>query len=62
MIDKFLDAMDNGSEYDFIANHYHEMTKEDLKSILLEYIYGSEKYDDVKDSVRDELTANNVDW
>lgn len=62
MIDKFLDALDNGMEYDFIANHYHEMTKEDLKSILLEYIYGSEKYDDVKDSVRDELTANNVDW
>lgn len=60
MIDEFLKALDNDKEYDFIANHYHEMSKSDLKDILLEYIYASEKHSDVKESVNDELTANSV--
>lgn len=38
-IKKFLEAVDEGKEYDFIANYYGEMTRFDLRTILLEYIY-----------------------
>ena len=59
MLDKFLDALDENREYDFIAQHYHEMSKMDLRTILLEYIYAAhcviDAEDDIKDQVRDEI-------
>lgn len=55
MIDRFLDALDTGRAYDFIANHYTTMSKYDLKTILLEYIYASKDIGEVTDSVREEL-------
>lgn len=58
MIDKFLEAMDEGKEFDFIANHYHEMSNFDLRTILLEYIYAvhsSDIAEDIQDNVRNEL-------
>lgn len=58
MIEKFLDAMEEGSEYNFIACHYYEMSKFDLRTILLEYIYAISE--DGKDKVQSELEANEV--
>ena len=54
MIEQFLNALEDGTEYDFIANHYWEMTNEELKTILLEYIYDPE-------TVEDELRAYYLD-
>ena len=36
----FIEALKNGKGYDFIANHYYEFTKEELKDIALELAYG----------------------
>lgn len=69
MIEKFLEALDEEnvdeeSEYgfiaNFIANYYNEMSKFDLRTILLEYIYavheeGSSVEESVIDSVRENL-------
>lgn len=38
MIRDFLDALTDDVAYDFIANNYYKMSKEDLKDILLEAI------------------------
>ena len=59
----FLDALDEGREYDFIANNYPHMSKFDLRSILLEYIYaahsmGEKIESEIQDEVRDNLEAN----
>jgi hypothetical protein len=35
----FLKALENGTEYDYIANNSHNMSKDDLATILKEYIY-----------------------
>jgi hypothetical protein len=59
MLDKFLDALDDNKEYDFIAQHYHEMSKMDLRTILLEYIYATyciqDAKEDIREQVRDEI-------
>ena len=60
MLQKFLDALDEGREYDFIANYYNEISKFDLRTILLEYIYaahsqGEEVEEQIQDSVREEI-------
>lgn len=60
MIDKFLEAMDDDKEYDFIANNYPHMSKFDLRTILLEYIYASKRDDEIKENVRDELETRNM--
>ena len=36
---ELLDAIRSGQSYDFIANNYWKMSKEQLKDTLLEYIY-----------------------
>jgi hypothetical protein len=41
MLERFLEALDEGREYDFISNYYSEMLKSDLRTILLEYIYAT---------------------
>ena len=38
-MEEFLKAAKNGEAYGYIANHYHEMSRFDLRTILLEYIY-----------------------
>lgn len=58
MIEKFLEAMEDGREYEFIAQHYWEMQKFDLKTILLEYIYAISETG--RDKVQSELEANEV--
>lgn len=65
MIGLFLEALDEGREYDFIANNYPHMTKFDLRSILIEYIYaahtmGSDIESDIQDEVRSNLEANEI--
>ena len=63
MIKKFLDAMDEDREYDFIANNYTHMSQYDLHTILLEYIYAvheSDSSDDIKDNVRGELETSEI--
>lgn len=68
MIDKFLEALDEGREYDFIANYYYQMSKEDLKNILIEYIYAVHRYDagsieeDIQEDVRSELQDSLIEW
>lgn len=38
-IKELIEAIKNGNSYDFIANNYWKMSKEQLKDALLEYIY-----------------------
>lgn len=40
MINEFLEAMKNKSEYDYICCHAHEFNKDTIVNILKEYIYG----------------------
>ena len=68
MIKQFLNAMDDDREYDFIANNYSNMSKGELKSILLEYMYAihstphkSMSFEsDVKENVRDQLELKEI--
>lgn len=65
MLKQFIDSMDDENEYDFIANNYYQMTKEDLKTILLEYIYAphcisKEVEDKVRENVREELEEREI--
>lgn len=60
MIERFLEALDEEKEYSFISNYYNEMSKYDLRTILLEYIYaaheeGHATEEAIRDSVREEL-------
>lgn len=56
MIEKFLEALDEEKEYDFIANYYNEFSKFDLRTILLEYIYASHtKGKDIEEEIRDDV-------
>lgn len=57
MIEKFLDALDNDNEYDFIATWYNDMSKFDLRTILLEYMNAT-RFDDIKEQVQDEVREN----
>lgn len=36
---EFLQALENGTAYDYIANNSHNMSKNELATILKEYIY-----------------------
>lgn len=66
MLEQFLEALDDEREYDFIANYYSQMSKFDLRSLLLEYIYashseGKEVEENIRDSVREgveDMTCN----
>ena len=60
MIERFLGALDDDKEYDFIANWYPYISKDEFKDILLEYIYavheqGKVVEEEIRDSVREEL-------
>lgn len=35
----FLNALSDNTAYDYIANHYYEFTKDELKDVILECIY-----------------------
>lgn len=52
-MEEFLKAARNGDAYGYIANHYHEMSRFDLRTILLEYIYFCEDEETVYDSLED---------
>ena len=52
-MEEFLKAAKNGEAYGYIANHYHEMSRFDLRTILLEYIYFCECEETVYDSLED---------
>lgn len=43
MMDEFITALEEGKAYDFIANNYWQMNKENLKDILLEFIYEADE-------------------
>ena len=49
-----LEALNSDRLYDYIANHYWEMTKEELKDVLLEVIYSCQKRSDI-DSISESL-------
>jgi len=40
-MEQFITALAKGTEYDYIADNYHNMSTYTLKSILLEYIYAA---------------------
>lgn len=42
---KFLDAISNNEAYDYIAKHYYEYQKDELKNIILEMLYEFEGRD-----------------
>lgn len=65
MISKFIDSMNDEKEYDFIAQNYYQMSREDLKAILLEYIYaahteGRAVEESIREQVRDELEEKEI--
>lgn len=39
MLNDFIEALKNDTSYDFIANNYYKMDKNDLKDIILELLY-----------------------
>jgi hypothetical protein len=49
-----LEALNSDRLYDYIANHYWEMDKEELKDVLLEVIYSCQKRSDI-DSISESL-------
>lgn len=51
---KAITAIRENKGYDFIANHYYEFTKDELKDIILECLYVLD-IDDILDNIADEL-------
>ena len=45
---EILQAIQNNTIYDLVSKKYTEMTKEELKNLLLEYIYSH--YEDLSNS------------
>ena len=58
MMQKFLEAMEDGTEMDFICSNYPNMTKFDLRTILVAYMY--EISEEARDRVQSELEAYEV--
>lgn len=59
MIQKFLDALDEGEEWKFIDSFYNEMSKYDLRTILLEYMNAVDcLLQDDKDTVLETVQEN----
>ena len=52
--EELLKALNSDRLYDYIANHYWEMTKEELKDVLLEVIYACQKPSDI-DNISESL-------
>lgn len=38
-LQEFLNSLSDNMAYDYIANHYYEFTKDELKDIILECLY-----------------------
>lgn len=64
---EFYENQKNGMAYDFIANNYYKMRNDELKDILLEYIYTLENAlddmertynSDIAKQIRKELDTN----
>lgn len=65
MLGKFLDSMDDDKAYNFIANNYWQMSKADLKTVLLEYIYAvhnspKETQDEINERIRDNIEEREI--
>ena len=58
----FLEAARDGRAYDYIAQHYWEMDKTDLKTILLEYIFGFQKLVEGHDYVEADVVQEIEEW
>lgn len=46
--EEILNAIQNNTIYDFVSNKYNQMTKEQLKNLLLEFIYSH--YEDLSNA------------
>lgn len=58
MIKEFIEAMQENTEYGFIANHYNDFSKQELVNILKEYIFAvlqEEKAKEIKTAIIEEL-------
>lgn len=42
---QYIEALEDGKGYDFIANNYWEFSKEELKDIILELTYAIKQTD-----------------
>lgn len=38
-MEKFVEALKNGTGYDYLANHYTSLSKEELKRIAMELLF-----------------------
>jgi hypothetical protein len=43
---QFMEALENGKAYDFMANHYPMFSHNDLKDIVLELLYEMGKHEE----------------
>lgn len=57
MLQEFINALEDGTAYDFIAQHYWEMNNLELERIILELLAAVDRYahDDVIEYVKEEL-------
>ena len=61
LLEQLKEAVSNHNIYDFIANNYWKMSKEELKDIILELdftIYSVVKNETLKNSIYEELDEN----
>lgn len=49
MINEFIEALKNDTCYDFIANNYYKMSKEELKNCFLEVLFEVKYSKDIND-------------
>lgn len=54
-VKEMIDAIKSGQAYDYFANNYWKLEKEDLKNALLEYIYLAHENNLDENPVADEL-------
>lgn len=64
LLEQLKEAVSNHNIYDFIANNYWQMSKEELKDIILELdfaIYSVVKNEKLKNDIYDEIDENLAD-
>lgn len=45
-MDEILQALQKGEAYDYVANNYYKLSKEELRFVLLECLYVGHDYSD----------------
>lgn len=64
-MEKFIKALEQDKAYDYIANNYYNYTKDELKDIILELLYGiytnDTNYMQTYESIVEEIKERYID-